>query len=562
MFSNYKYSMMKKTALTCMLAMALMAYSSCAEKAGEKTDVETRLKEIPQPGDKIVALMIDAPRTMDKPVFYRKYVDFCKQWGYNAIFLRLTDDQGSAYRFESHPELITHKNALDREELSALIAYAEEQGILLIPEIETFGHTRYITAVDEHAYLDDSEAEPDIFNAISPVKQESLTLMNDLISEVAELFPGPYLHIGCDEVNWGAHPDTKKALESKSKDQLWAEYVNQLNAMVRGHGKEAIIWGDMVTRHHTGTIELLDKNIIILDWIYWDDEPSTMIENGRKLLDAGFRIMGGPAVNFCAWGPRVNIHQFRNIQAFRKAHASLGDGENILGTVVTNWLPARFLPNGQWDSYAVGAMILNSDTSFVFMDGLQLFFSRHYGVQWTDQWEDLLKGVYQHAPPREGCGRDLEPRTMYQAIVWQNKEDIIELLQDSVRENPYTSLAERMKVFQAQVTRNVLDYNDMTLSFEYLSHILWRKNQVIEAKTKTREEIGAVIAEIALRDSLMLIRLDESWDRARPENSPLKTDYLIYNRPQDALLATMRKASHYSAQLANEPDLLLEILKD
>jgi N-acetyl-beta-hexosaminidase len=100
--------------------------------------------------------MIDAARLPEPLSYYRRLIDFCADWGFNAILFRLADDQGSAFRFTSHPELITHPHAFTAQELSCLSGYAASRGIDLIPEIESFGHTAYITRAPQHSHLQDS----------------------------------------------------------------------------------------------------------------------------------------------------------------------------------------------------------------------------------------------------------------------------------------------------------------------------------------------------------------------------------------------------------------------
>ncbi len=69
-------------------------------------------------------LMLDAARLVESQEYYRRFLDFCAEWSVNAVIFRLTDDQGCALRFRSHPELVTHPNALTPEEAQALASYA------------------------------------------------------------------------------------------------------------------------------------------------------------------------------------------------------------------------------------------------------------------------------------------------------------------------------------------------------------------------------------------------------------------------------------------------------
>ena len=188
--------------------------------------------------------MIDAPRGVETMDYYFRLIDFLHKKDFNTIIFRLTDDEGSAYLFTSHPDLKMCEGAFTPEEFKKIVHYAADKGIEIIPEIESFGHSRYITEIEKYRSLNDGPPGED-FNAISPVSDDAYNLMKDLYTEVASIFPGRYFHIGCDEVNWGAGELSKKALASASKSAIWASYVNKLNRFLKTIGKTTIIWGDV-----------------------------------------------------------------------------------------------------------------------------------------------------------------------------------------------------------------------------------------------------------------------------------------------------------------------------
>jgi hypothetical protein len=130
----------------------------------------------------IYGFMIDAARMPESIAYYEQLIDFCSKWGYNAIIFRLTDDQGSALKFKSHPEFLTHRNALSPEQIAHLVKYSEARG-QLIPEVESFGHSRYITSVPQYADLMDQQAVPDKrnpeFSGLIPSHPRTLALMKD-----------------------------------------------------------------------------------------------------------------------------------------------------------------------------------------------------------------------------------------------------------------------------------------------------------------------------------------------------------------------------------------------
>src|SRR5665647_1347752 len=185
--------------------------------------------------------MIDAPRTVESMDYYFRLIDFCHDRGLNSIIFRLTDDEGSAYHFKSHPELKTCSGAFNDQELKKLVQYAQSKDIEMIPEVESFGHAQYIIETARYKFLSDGSGQSE-FHSVSPVSDTSLSLMKDLYKEIAAIFPSHYFHIGCDEVTWGSNKMSVNALKTKSKHQIWGEYVNTLNDYVKAFGKKTIIW--------------------------------------------------------------------------------------------------------------------------------------------------------------------------------------------------------------------------------------------------------------------------------------------------------------------------------
>ena len=75
----------------------------------------------PGAGKKTIrGLMVDAARVPEPAAYYKRVIEFCSDWELNTLQFRLTDDQGSAMRFTSVPDLVTHNHAFTAEELKSL----------------------------------------------------------------------------------------------------------------------------------------------------------------------------------------------------------------------------------------------------------------------------------------------------------------------------------------------------------------------------------------------------------------------------------------------------------
>jgi N-acetyl-beta-hexosaminidase len=290
--SQPRYSMRKYQILAHLVitVVSLGPYSLSAESPDKPVSL-LRLR----------GFMVDPPRTPESMDYYRRLIAFSADWGFNTLVFRIADDQGAAIRFESHPEFFTHKNALTTAQVRELVAHAQQRGVELIPEIESFGHTKFITAVEQYADLRDHDPKnvdkrSSTFSGVIPSHPKVLRLFEDIYRETAALFPSHYLHGGCDEVAWGDSEFTKRILKTKSRAQVWAQYINDLNGIARKAGKEFIIWGDHPLNEDPEILGYLSKDIILMDWEYSRTDPKVVEAAARKVLGNGMRVIGAPSL--------------------------------------------------------------------------------------------------------------------------------------------------------------------------------------------------------------------------------------------------------------------------
>src|ERR1700749_1134514 len=78
---------------------------------------------------KMRGLMVDAGRVPETMDYYKRVIEFCAGWELNTLHVRLAEDQGSAMRFSSLPDLVTHGNALTPEQLNGLAEHAQSHGV-------------------------------------------------------------------------------------------------------------------------------------------------------------------------------------------------------------------------------------------------------------------------------------------------------------------------------------------------------------------------------------------------------------------------------------------------
>jgi Glycosyl hydrolase family 20, catalytic domain len=509
-------------------------------------------------------LMVDAGRVPESMDYYRRVIEFCADWELNTLQFRLADDQGSALRFRSVPDLVTHDAAFTPEELKSLAEYAQSHGIDLIPELESFGHTGYITRSPTYAHLLDSESQGSSeFTGIIPVSPETLQLFDKLYREVAAIFPSVYLHGGCDEVNWGGSILSRKALQAKSRAQIWAEYLNSLDQISEQLGKQFIVWGDFVLHKEPEILGRLNKKIIIMDWNYWDNDSARIRGALDKVIANGSRGIGAPGLANYKWGPRVGTEQLRNIDAFTDAYLAEKD-PNSLGVILTNWIPSRYVQNSIWDGFAYAAVAFNQGTATAQTSGFHRFVEKHYRAPWNETWDEVFQLIYDDAPYVEGR-ETASWMGLRLPIPWSNDEQLDAVVRDgSPRPNPFTRLRSLLVQLEPLVLKNLHDFQAFELSVEYLERMFWREAIVIEQTAKTpleRATADLLIQSIAERDQQLAEALSRDWDNGRSPKSAAKLTPVFGLRPKDQLFFQWERAATYSASLASHPDRFYQLIE-
>src|SRR5262249_24613212 len=162
-------------------------------------------------------------------------------------------------------------------------------------------------------------------------------------------------------VNWGGSPLSRKALESKPRYQIWADYLNSLNHLADGLGKHFIVWGDMVAHKDPKILDHLNKSIIVMDWNYVETNPAKLHDTLSKFHANGSRAIGAPAFISYRLGPRAGRDQLANIDAFADAYLTTSE-PGSLGVILTNWVPSRYIQNSIWDGFSYAAVAFNEGT--------------------------------------------------------------------------------------------------------------------------------------------------------------------------------------------------------
>jgi hexosaminidase len=206
--------------------------------------------------------MLDVARHFFTVNEVKQYVDILAMYKMNVLHLHLADDQGWRIQIRSRP-LLAEKGSVtevaDRpggggyftqQEYAAIVRYAQERFITVVPEIDMPGH--FNAALIGYPELACSRRAPGPYTGIdvgwSTVcvdSAQSYALIDDVVREMAELTPGRYLHMGGDEV------------ETLTPEQ-YASFVQRVQEIVARHGKKMVGWEEITAAQlQPGTIAQL-----------------------------------------------------------------------------------------------------------------------------------------------------------------------------------------------------------------------------------------------------------------------------------------------------------------
>jgi hexosaminidase len=253
-------------------------------------------------------LMIDVARHFQPIDVIKRNLDAMAAMKMNVFHWHLTDDQGWRIELKNHPkltQLASDGNFYTQEEIKNIVKYADERGIMVVPEIDVPGHASAILSVypevgsklnfDKNTYS--VERNSGIFTpTLDPSNPKTYQLLSEIFDEVCPLFSGNYFHIGGDEnegKDWDSNPkiqEFKKKNNFANNHELQTYFTMQLIPMLKKHNKTLMGWEEIMTQN-------LSKDAIIHSWKGTNEGVPTgqslanAVKNGYKtVLSNGYYI--------------------------------------------------------------------------------------------------------------------------------------------------------------------------------------------------------------------------------------------------------------------------------
>jgi hexosaminidase len=194
----------------------------------------------------------------------------------NVLHLHLTDDQGWRVQIERYPRLtevgawrresvlghsrdrrfdgIPHGGYYTQADLREIVAYAASRFITVVPEIDMPGHMQ--AAIAAYPQLGNTAGQLEvrcrwgISSSVLSMADATLDFCRNVLDEITEIFPGPYVHIGGDEcptAEWEQSPQAQHRMaELRLTDERYLQgwFTGQMAAHLRSRGKTVVLWDE------------------------------------------------------------------------------------------------------------------------------------------------------------------------------------------------------------------------------------------------------------------------------------------------------------------------------
>ncbi len=217
--------------------------------------------------------------------------------------------------------------AMTPSDVKALVRYTRKYHVTIIPEQEAFGHLNHVLTYDLYSQL----AETPHGSVLAPGQPGSLKLIRQWFTQIAAMFPGPFIHIAADETYGLGKGQTKARVEKEGLDAVYIDFLKQIHQALAPLHKRILFWGDIAWRSPQ-LVKTLPRDMIAVPWVY-SPQPEGYAKWIRPYIQAGMETWVAPGIsNWRRVYPDFNAG-FSNIQQF------VADGQRLgaTGDLNTVW---------------------------------------------------------------------------------------------------------------------------------------------------------------------------------------------------------------------------------
>jgi hexosaminidase len=218
--------------------------------------------------------MLDSARHFWTTDEVRTVIDQMAQHKLNVLHWHLTDDQGWRIEIKKYPELTRigawrtppgagqngepkrYGGFYTQDEIRAIVAYAADRHITVVPEIDMPGHAQAAVASYPELGVTGKRPPVSVDWGVNPylynVDDHTIRFLEDVLDEVMALFPSTYIHVGGDEAvkdQWQASAAVQarmRELKLKDENAMQSWFIEQMGQYLAAHGRRLVGWDEVL----------------------------------------------------------------------------------------------------------------------------------------------------------------------------------------------------------------------------------------------------------------------------------------------------------------------------
>lgn len=221
---------------------------------------------------------LDVSRHFMPIEFVKKFIELMAFHKMNVFHWHLTDDQGWRIEIKKYPKLTgigawrketvigwnsakydgkPHGGFYTQDEIREIVEYAKQRHITVVPEIEMPGHS--MAALAAYPELSCTGGPFEVRRTWGIEKEvycagndQTFQFLQDVLDEVLQLFPSPYIHIGgdeCPKVRWKECAKCQARIKSedlKDEHELQSWFIKRMEKYLNSHGRRLIGWDEIL----------------------------------------------------------------------------------------------------------------------------------------------------------------------------------------------------------------------------------------------------------------------------------------------------------------------------
>jgi hypothetical protein len=255
----------------------------------------------------------------------------------------------ATFAYASSPIAAYPGGAMTPAEGRELVEYAAKYHITIIPEQEAFGHLHHVLKFEQFSALGENPHG----QVLAPGDPGTLPLIASWFGELAQVFPGPWVHIGADETDELGRGRTRDLVTQRGLGPVYLDFLTQVHTALAPNHKQLLFWGD-IAENSPDLVGTLPKDMIAVSWHY--DAAPDFTKAIQPFIKAGLETWVAPGVN--NWNRLYpnNNEALGNIRAFVRDGQKLGatgmlntvwndDGEGLFDE---NWYGVLFGAAAAW----------------------------------------------------------------------------------------------------------------------------------------------------------------------------------------------------------------------